>query len=174
MVHEMDRHREIILISRWERFGDNDAKRELWECVQLQINGQVRGLAKRLGLNDEYEDVLQDTFLELEQKVQTGPLKIRRSLSAFAWGIARNKLLEIDKRRKRLQKVVDRCREDAAVSEAGTTTGDDSIVKEAVRKEAVAQLIAALSKLPERQRSVFCHRVGIALCDTTLVDPNVA
>ena len=152
---EMDRKTMNELVRRWRDNGDQNAATLVWKEVVDKIGLQVERHAKSLGI-DEYEDILQETFIRLQRDVLSKNYdpEVKGPIGLHAWNIARDKLLEEFRKRKRRRK------KDEEHPIRVPDKNDSKSIDIVLSLEEHKILAKAISELPEPEKEVFCSYKG--------------
>jgi RNA polymerase sigma-70 factor (ECF subfamily) len=131
-----------FLVWRFNR-GDTAALCRIYE----KYRGDLLKVAVAL-LNDRssVEDVLHDVFVDFAQT--TGSFRLRGSLKGYLAICVANRARDVNRTRQRRSAT---CLDDADVLAAGTTEPDS----EAMSRELVMRLDAAMAQLPDEQREII-------------------
>jgi RNA polymerase sigma factor (sigma-70 family) len=144
---------EQLTINGQNLFGDQD--RAIAEAIQRD-EPKLRSFIRRRVLDAaDAEDVLQDVFYELIQAYRV--MKPAEQMTAWLYRVARNRIIDLFRRRKTtsLQETLSREDLDAPTLEdllPSPDAGPDAVYARELLFDAVDE---ALEELPERQREVF-------------------
>lgn len=165
----MDRARENELVRHWRESKNDDTGWQLWTEVLSRIEKKVMYSAAMLGFKNEYEDVLNETFVEVRENVLEGKYDPEgpASLSGYSLVIANRKLSQMNKQRKRQQKLKQQLAERTPREKP-----DDPTVEGVAIKEMKAYLLRAVPELPEPVRRVFCLYKGIWVFEDYFVESS--
>ena len=157
---------QIQLVYRWQQTKDDDIGMQLWNLILSRIEKKVQNIAQNLGLGVDYQDILQETFIDFREKVLSGHFKPQGTAlpSTYAFNIAVHKISSEDRRRKQESKALKK-KGQTRLEEKG-----DSPVELAGKQDVISFSIKAIEELKEPIKTVFCLRNGIRICRGLVID----
>ncbi len=162
----MSSENQIQLVCRWQQTKDDEIGGQLWNLILSKIEKKIQNITQNLGLGVDYQDILQETFIDFREKVISGYFKPQGTAipSTFAFNIAIHKILSEVKRRRQESKALKK-KERTSLEEKG-----DDPVELADKQDAISFSIKAFEELKEPMKTVFCLRNGIRICHGLVID----